>query len=85
MGFCLPAVTGICVAHPGESVVCVTGEGSLQMNIQELQTIRQNRLPVKLFVINNQGYHSIRRLSRAICTTACRCGRGEPGLKFSGS
>ena len=65
MGFCLPAVTGICVAHPGESVVCVTGEGSLQMNIQELQTIRQNRLPVKLFVINNQGYHSIRQTQQS--------------------
>ena len=56
---------GICVAHPGESVVCVTGEGSLQMNIQELQTIRQNRLPVKLFVINNQGYHSIRQTQQS--------------------
>lgn len=39
----------------------MTGEGSLQMNLQELQTIWQNRLPVKLFVINNQGYHSIRQ------------------------
>lgn len=61
MGFCLPAATGICVAADRKPVVCVTGEGSLQMNIQELQTIIQNRLPVKLFVINNQGYHSIRQ------------------------
>lgn len=61
MGFCLPAATGVAVASPGEEIVCVTGEGSLQMNIQELQTIKQNRLPVKLFVINNQGYHSIRQ------------------------
>ena len=65
MGFCLPAATGICVAQPGKSVVCVTGEGSLQMNLQELQTIWQNRLPVKLFVINNQGYHSIRQTQQS--------------------
>ena len=42
MGFCLPAATGICVAQPGKPVVSVTGEGSLQMNLQELQTIWQN-------------------------------------------
>ena len=65
MGFCLPAATGICVAQPGKPVVCVTGEGSLQMNLQELQTIWQNRLPVKLFVINNQGYHSIRQTQQS--------------------
>ena len=65
MGFCLPAATGIAVAQPGKAVVCVTGEGSLQMNIQEMQTILQNRLPVKLFVINNQGYHSIRQTQQS--------------------
>ena len=43
----------------------MTGEGSLQMNLQELQTIWQNRLPVKLFVINNQGYHSIRQTQQS--------------------
>lgn len=61
MGFCLPGAIGVCIASGRKPVVCVTGEGSLQMNIQELQTIWQNRLPVKLFVINNQGYHSIRQ------------------------
>lgn len=61
MGFCLPALTGVCTALPDEQIVCVTGEGSFQMNIQELQTIRQNRLNAKVFVINNHGYHSIRQ------------------------
>ena len=61
MGFCLPGAIGVCIASEKKPVVCVTGEGSLQMNIQELQTIIHNRLPVKLFVINNQGYHSIRQ------------------------
>lgn len=61
MGFCLPGAIGVCIASDKKPVVCVTGEGSLQMNIQELQTIIHNRLPIKLFVINNQGYHSIRQ------------------------
>ena len=65
MGFCLPGAEGVCIASGRKPVVCVTGEGSLQMNIQELQTIRQNRLPVKLFVINNQGYHSIRQTQQS--------------------
>ena len=65
MGVGLPYAIGACVAHPDNPVVCVTGDGSIQMNIQELQTIRQNRLPVKLFVINNQGYHSIRQTQQS--------------------
>lgn len=65
MGFCLPAATGVCIASGGKSTVCVTGEGSLQMNLQEFQTIKHNGLPVKLFVINNQGYHSIRQTQKS--------------------
>jgi acetolactate synthase-1/2/3 large subunit len=65
MGFCLPAAIGVSMAKGAGEVVCVTGEGSLQMNIQELQTIRHNHLPIKLFVINNQGYHSIRQTQKA--------------------
>lgn len=64
MGYGLPAAIGVARACPGEDIVCVTGDGSLQMNIQELQTIIQNRLPVKIFVINNQGYHSIRQTQK---------------------
>lgn len=60
MGYDLPAAIGAAVAC-GRDTVCVTGEGSLQMNIQELQTVVQNKLPVKLFIINNGGYHSIRQ------------------------
>lgn len=60
MGYGLPAAIGVCRAAK-EEVICVTGEGSLQMNLQELQTIVQNRFPIKIFVINNEGYHSIRQ------------------------
>lgn len=60
MGYGLPAAIGVCIANNRKPIVMVTGEGSLQMNIQELQTIVHNKLPIKIFVINNQGYHSIR-------------------------
>ncbi|MGI6012158.1 MAG: thiamine pyrophosphate-binding protein [Ruminococcus sp.] len=60
MGYGLPAAIGVCRAAK-EEVICVTGEGSLQMNLQELQTIFHNRFPIKIFVINNEGYHSIRQ------------------------
>lgn len=60
MGFTLPACLGVSVAKKNGEVIGVTGDGSLQSNIQELQTLVHNRLPIKLFVINNNGYLSIR-------------------------
>jgi len=60
MGYDLPAAVGACVAT-GRRVICIAGDGSLQMNLQELQTIVTQRLPVKLFVLDNKGYHSIRQ------------------------
>ena len=59
MGFTVPACIGAAFAG-AECVVGITGDGSLQMNIQELQTIAHHQLPVKLFVWNNEGYLSIR-------------------------
>jgi acetolactate synthase-1/2/3 large subunit len=55
MGFGLPAAMGAAVGMPDETVVCITGDGSVQMNSQELATCVQNRIPVKVFIINN-GY-----------------------------
>jgi acetolactate synthase-1/2/3 large subunit len=60
MGYDLPAAIGAATARNGERVVCLAGDGSIQMNIQELQTLVQTRLPVKIFVLNNNGYLSIR-------------------------
>ena len=60
MGYCLPAAIGVSIAEAGKRTVLVTGDGSFQMNIQELQTIVHNKLPIIMFVMNNQGYHSIR-------------------------
>ena len=61
MGYDLPAAVGVCTALGKKEIVCLTGDGSIQMNLQELQTILTNRLPIKIFVINNAGYHSIRQ------------------------
>ncbi|MBD3843117.1 MAG: thiamine pyrophosphate-binding protein, partial [Campylobacterales bacterium] len=60
MGYDLPAAIGAYYANKGKEIICVTGEGSLQMNIQEFQTIIHNQLPIKIFVLNNGGYISIR-------------------------
>ncbi len=62
MGYDLPAAIGAAVARGGRNrVVCVAGDGSIMMNLQELQTISGMKLPVKTFVLNNGGYHSIRQ------------------------
>lgn len=60
MGYDLPAAVGAAVARNGARVICMAGDGSLQLNIQELQTIKHHQLPVKLFVLNNGGYLSMR-------------------------
>src|SRR5690606_22956744 len=60
MGYDLPAAIGACAATGGrQRVICIAGDGSIMMNLQELQTIAGNRLPVKIFLINNSGYVSI--------------------------
>jgi len=61
MGYDLPAAIGAAVARDGKRVICLAGDGSVQMNIQELQTIAHHRWPIKLFVLNNGGYLSIRQ------------------------
>lgn len=63
MGYDLPAAIGAHVAT-GRPVVCLAGDGSIMMNLQELATIAGRALPVKIFLLNNQGYHSIRQTQR---------------------
>jgi acetolactate synthase I/II/III large subunit len=60
MGFGVPSAIGASVAMGGKMAVTVVGDGGFQLNIQELQTIAHGRLPLKMFVINNGGYHAIR-------------------------
>jgi acetolactate synthase I/II/III large subunit len=61
MGYDLPAAVGAAVARGGKRVICLAGDGSIQLNIQELQTLAHHRLPVKVLVLNNGGYLSIRQ------------------------
>lgn len=60
MGYGLPAAIGTCIGGGRKETICLEGDGSIMMNLQELQTIITNKLPIKIFLINNSGYHSIR-------------------------
>lgn len=60
MGYGLPAAIGTCIGGGRRTTICLEGDGSIMMNLQELQTIITNKLPIKIFLINNEGYHSIR-------------------------
>lgn len=62
-----PASTGVSAAAPGKDIYCITGDGSLQMNIQEFQTVVHNRLPIKFVVFNNDGYLLIRHTQKNFC------------------
>lgn len=64
MGFTLPATVGVSIATSRGKVIGVTGDGSFQQNIQELASVKGNGLPVKLVVVNNDGYLSIRRTQK---------------------
>ncbi len=59
MGYDLPGAIGACKASGDKPVVCLAGDGSIMMNMQELQTIVGNQLPIKIFILNNSGYVSI--------------------------
>lgn len=61
MGFGLPAAMGAQMAHPGKTVSCITGEGSIQMNIQELSTCLQYGLPIKIINLNNRYLGMVRQ------------------------
>ena len=61
MGYGFPAAIGACVARGDERVICIDGDGSFQMNLQELQTVVYNNLNIKIIYLNNNGYHSIRQ------------------------
>jgi len=65
MGYGLPAAIGAALAAKGKTVLCITGDGSLQMNLQELQTVKNYQLPIKIFVYNNAGYLSIKLTQKA--------------------
>lgn len=76
MGYGLPAAIGACVANDRKEVICLEGDGSIMMNLQELQTVLTNRLPIKIFLINNEGYHSIRQTQNNLFSGHSKVGIG---------
>lgn len=76
MGYGLPAAIGACMAIGKRETICIEGDGSLMMNLQELQTVLTNRLPIKLFLINNEGYHSIRQTQSNLFAEHSKVGIG---------
>ena len=66
MGYGLPAAIGACIALKKKRVICFEGDGSLQLNIHELQVMKHHNLPIKLFIYSNEGYLSIRNTQNAL-------------------
>lgn len=64
MGFGIPASIGGCLAAGGKRTVCVDGDGGFIMNIQDLETVKRLNLPIKYFILSNNGYASIRGMQR---------------------
>jgi len=83
MGYDVPAAIGAAVAQPkNKRIICLAGDGSLMMNLQELQTVSGLKLPIKIFILNNTGYHSIRQTQRNFFPdNIVGCGE-ESGLSF---
>lgn len=81
MGFGVPNALGVAVAS-GKRTVCVTGEGGFQLNIQELETIHRLKLPVKFFVLNNEGYGSIMNMQNNYFKGHFVGANKESGLTF---
>ena len=61
MGYALPASIGASLVKNKKKIICITGDGGLQLNIQELQTVVANKLPIKIFVFDNEGYGIIKQ------------------------
>jgi acetolactate synthase-1/2/3 large subunit len=81
MGYGLPAAIGACLGGEGRRTICAEGDGSLQLNSQELATLARLKLPVKLFVLNNDGYSSIRTSQKRYFDTTVGCDP-DSGLVF---
>lgn len=82
MGYDLPAAIGACIGSGGRKTVCIAGDGSIQMNLQELQTIIHHRLPVKIFVLDNFGYISIRQTQDTFFSTDHIGCEAQSGISF---
>jgi acetolactate synthase-1/2/3 large subunit len=82
MGYALPASIGASIALGGAPITCVTGDGSLQMNIQELATAVRHRLPIRIFLLNNKGYSMIQQTQDQWLNSCYEGSTVEGGLAF---
>ncbi|MEM2991580.1 MAG: thiamine pyrophosphate-binding protein, partial [Halobacteria archaeon] len=82
MGYALPASIGACFALDKKPIICVTGDGALQMNIQELATVVRHQLPIKIFLINNHGYSMIQQTQDQWFDSRYLASTIESGLAF---
>lgn len=82
MGYDLPAAIGACVGSHGKPIICLAGDGSIMQNIQELATIAFNQYPIKIFVLSNEGYHSIRQTQKSFFGTPLVGVGPDSGLGF---
>ena len=82
MGYDLPAAIGACFANNKKDVICLAGDGSIMMNIQELQTVKHHNLPIKLFILNNDGYISIKQTQNNFFNGRQTASGKESGVSF---
>ena len=86
MGYGVPAAIGACYANNKEPVMCIVGDGGIQMNIHELATIKMHNLPIKIFLMNNNGYGMIQQTQETWLNSryvgSCFCSGGLPELDF---
>ena len=82
MGWGLPAAVGACFANRRKRTICIAGEGGLMMNIQELATVMHYKLPVKLFILNNGGYLTIKQTQQLGFENRIMGANEETGLSF---
>jgi len=82
MGWGLPAAIGACLASKKKRIICITGEGGLQMNIQEFATVMHNKLPIKTFIYNNGGYLTIKQTQQLGFKSRIMGSNSKTGLSF---
>jgi acetolactate synthase-1/2/3 large subunit len=82
MGFDLPGAIGACIGGGKKRTILITGDGSIQMNLQELQTIKHHELPIKIFLLNNRGYLTIRHTQNALFKGSYSASGEDSGVSF---
>ncbi len=81
MGYCLPACIGVAIAL-NKPIISVEGEGSFMLNLQELEVLKYHNLDIKIFIVNNQGYHCIRQTQKTFFNSNFVGESSSSGISF---